>query len=474
MTIAGLERGKYLLASSVTKIPWRSASLHLTRFCPVVTQTYSVFEYCLASLAAQKYRYLAIQHLCDARRRVSSLTATARHGRLMQSLLAEAYCRDGQLVPHAYNALLEDFRRSSRYKRSRDIFAHEPLADRRRLRFFRENSPPHRQGNLIILKKSIPETGEKGVLILKYTPTFEQFAATFDLVSLLREYRVVFEPSSYRNIEASLFLFSGNEQSHVLQCAHPDDRKILSELPSSLTMIELGASDWIDPDVFRPAEEAPLHDIVMVASWSRLKRHSAVFRTLADLQKKGQRPTIALIGYPEELKQRDIERCARRHGVLQQCRFFERIPHVEVARIVSRASVAIHFSRAEGTNRASYEAWLCNTPLIVYRHNIGFRMEYVNERTGLLADDHELAGAIDHVLRNRGRFAPRAWLLERSGYRNATRKLNEMLCDIAHRRGEPWTRNIVEKKNALGLVYVNEEVRLEMEPEYDRLEQYLS
>ena len=192
-----------------------------------------------------------------------------------------------------------------------------------------------------------------------------------------------------------------------------------------------GSGDWMDSDVFRPTEEAPLYDIVMVASWSRIKRHATVFKGLADLQKKGQCPTIALVGYPAELTRSDIEKCAQRHGILQQCRIFEGIPHEEVAHIVSHSSVAIHFSKAEGTNRASYKAWLCDTPLIVYRHNIGFRMEYINARTGMLADDHELAAAIDHVLRNRSHFSPRAWLLERSGYRNATRKLNEMLCDIA-------------------------------------------
>jgi glycosyltransferase involved in cell wall biosynthesis len=54
-------------------------------------------------------------------------------------------------------------------------------------------------------------------------------------------------------------------------------------------------------------------------------------------------------------------------GVQEQCRIFERVPPTEVAKIVASSKVAVMLSRAEGTNKAAFEALFCNTPLIVYR-----------------------------------------------------------------------------------------------------------
>jgi hypothetical protein len=51
------------------------------------------------------------------------------------------------------------------------------------------------------------------------------------------------------------------------------------------------------------------------------------------------------------------------------------------------------------------------------------------------------------------RFSPRAWALAHTGSRNATRQLNERLRAIALAKGEPWTRDIVEKVNAPNLAY---------------------
>ena len=39
----------------------------------------------------------------------------------------------------------------------------------------------------------------------------------------------------------------------------------------------------------------------------------------------------------------------------------------------------------------------CGTPIIVYRNQCGVNLDHVNQRTGLLADDNELADAIKNV-----------------------------------------------------------------------------
>lgn len=424
---------------------------------------------------ATQQPYVALTHLCAARRRIPNPSITNRHKSLICKILnggrsvLESPCTSKKSI------LWASFHRSRAYIAARRKFAEECIDDRVRLRHYRPNSPVSRQGDLIILKRAIRDYHEKGVILVAYTPTFETLAATFDITQLVRDYRLVFEPSSYRNIEPSLLLFDRMGGPHGLQAAHPDDHGDALSLTTSLRPINLGSGDWMDPAIFRPKfDNERLFDVVMVASWSRLKRHRVLFRAIADLKKRQRYLKVAFIGYPGDLQLSDIRRLASRFGVSDLCHFYQGIPPQEVADIVASSGVAVHLSKAEGTNRASYEAWLCDTPLIVYRHCMGFRMDYVNDRTGLLADDHELADVIQYCLDQRQSFSPREWLLERSGYQKATLRLNNFLRTIALENGEPWTTDIVAKKNAPHLLYAREEDRLAMEPEYEELKRYLN
>lgn len=157
-----------------------------------------------------------------------------------------------------------------------------------RLRKYRENSEPSRQGNLIILKAPCDDTGERGVLVLKYNGTFEEVPAVFDLPELLKRYWVVLEPSSFRNVESSLFFYGASKASVVVQCNTESDYMVMPKLGMNFTPVRLGAGDWIDSNRFGPATSAEREfDVVMVAAWSRLKRHRVLFRSLAALKSNG-------------------------------------------------------------------------------------------------------------------------------------------------------------------------------------------
>ena len=84
-----------------------------------------------------------------------------------------------------------------------------------------------------------------------------------------------------------------------------------------------------------------------------------------------------------------------------------------------------------------------------------------------------MADAINYVLHHAEDFDPRSWALENAGYTNATRKLNAALSELAHHRGLPWTRDIVAKKNAPNLRYVELGRYKEFEEEYEGLGDFL-
>jgi glycosyltransferase involved in cell wall biosynthesis len=343
------------------------------------------------------------------------------------------------------------------------------------MRYPRPDDDPERQGDLIILKRHDPATGEKGVILVSFTESVQRFAALFDLDAIASRYVLVFEPSWWGYQDHTFMMYLSSDLDVVIESPSRSDFDFIDGLGSNLVASRVGAGDWIDPDVFRPEESVRReYDLVMVSSWNPLKRHAELFQTLAGMRRgRGRSLRVALVGYPDGWTREDVERLARRHSVLDCITFFESIPHAEVARVVSRSRAYVLLSRREGANRALYEAIFCDTPVIVYRHHRGVNTDHVTGEVGVLFEDGRLEEAIAQLLDADSAPRPRAWGLEHTGFHNATRLLNESLRALAARRGSPWTTDIVEKKMAPALYYGRPGTYREFAEEYDRLATFL-
>jgi glycosyltransferase involved in cell wall biosynthesis len=417
--------------------------------------------------------YDALDLFCRARRHIPSGAVTARHARASDEVVRATCLAGGGLAPVAENRLLAEYRATDRAERLRCLYAGRTDADRVRLREPRPDHDPTREGSLIVLKRPGPAAGERGVVLLKYNKSFEELPAVFDLPSIVRRYRVVLEPSTTGYIEPYFFLYACAETDVVVQCTHPRDAAFFEGLGLNFRTVRLGGGDWVDFDVFRPGpDDAREFDLVMVASWARMRRHRVLFRALARLRPR-LRPRVALVGYPEERTQDDLRAEMRRIGVEDQFTVFERIPPERVARVVASSKAALLLSKFEGSNKGIHEALFCDAPVIVYRHHVGMNMSYINPETGVLADDGELPGVIEWVLGNRGRFRPRGWAMDHTGYARSTVVLNDALRAAALARGEPWTRDIVPKVNRPNLRYKSDADRGAMAPAFDELSRYL-
>ncbi len=349
-------------------------------------------------------------------------------------------------------------------ERARQFWSRAAAEDAVRLRKARNDGDAARQGNLLVLKRANLQTGEKGVLMLKYNDSFTEFAATYDLPKVFRHYRLVLEPS-YAGMHESFFLFVDRDWDVVVQAPYRLDFETLQSLQLNLRPVRFGAGDWVDDSLFRPRGDAPSeYDVVMVASWSPIKRHQALFRALAELQPRRLR--VLLIGYPLDWTRQRVEQLARRFGVLDQCTFLERIPPQDVGHWVARSRVSLFLSQHEGASKAVYESWFCDTPVIIYRHNVGFNREHLTLQTGMLADDRELAATLLQAIDHCQEFSPRAWAQQQTGCRRTTQQLNAFLREWSTAQGEPWTVDLVTKTNRPHLRYLLETERLAMEPAY--------
>lgn len=398
-----------------------------------------------------------------------------RVARLMR-LVEENCYRESGLLPSAENQLRLSFIRSAQAAEIRKLYGSFPIEHRLRLRFPRADNDPERQGDLIVLKPYNPETKERGVLMVMYGEGIRAMAAMYDLAALAPHYTLVLETSGWGYQDASFFLYLGSDLNVLVESPRAEDFEFIESLDSNLIPVRTGSGEWVDPSIFQPRErgrEAEF-DLAMVAAWDPLKRHELLFQSVARLKReRGKSLRVALIGYALGWPRSRIEQLISRYHLEQDCVIFERIPHAEVAAIVARSSASLLLSRQEGSNRSVYESMFCGTPVIVYRHHRGINLDHINEQTGLLADDDELAGAIARVIDRAEEFDPRGWALRNIGYENATRIVNEALRDMADSRGLLWTQDIAAKKNAPNLRYAQPGVYKTFESEYERLKQYL-
>jgi glycosyltransferase involved in cell wall biosynthesis len=382
--------------------------------------------------------------------------------------------RDGALVDVAGNRWLKAFLETREAATLRAHFARCAMHHRVRLREPNDEDP-RRQGNLIVLKRYDPATGEKGVLLLTYSEPLRRLPAMYDIAALAGRYAFVLEPSSWGYEDPTYFLYVGADVDVVVQAPWYRDFQFLEELRSNIHPVRFGAGDWVDPEVFSPtvSRGERRFDVVVVSSWSPWKRHRDLFRAAAELKRRGVELKIALVGYPLVWDQQRIIRLLDEHGLRQQCTIFDSIPQPEVAKIVGDSEAYVLLSRREGANRALYEALFCDTPVVVYAGHRGVDTEMVRSGVGALFESDGLGDAILRVLTNQAAFRPLEWARANSGYANSTAALNAILKEKAARRGLPWTRDLVPKKNAPEVRYAHDADRERMEPEYPLLAQFL-
>jgi glycosyltransferase involved in cell wall biosynthesis len=308
--------------------------------------------------------------------------------------------------------------------------------------------------DLIVLKSALPQ--ERGIILLKYTRTFNAALALFDQDRIFKRYIFVLEPSWAGYCDPSILSYVLPGNPVFIQCFTDEDYRFIGDIGFPLVPMHLGPADWVDADGFAPRKDAEkVYDLIMVASWATNKRHRTLFEALATIKDRDLR--VLLIGFPWYGRTMDDIRkeAATIVGNRIQVEFLERVPHEEIVQHLSRAKVYMFLSRKEGDNKALVEALFADVPAIVYDKSIGGARSRVNSQTGVLSSDADLAEKIRYMLDNHQSFSPREWALEHTGSYRATQLLNEQIRQTMISRGERFTVNAVEKVNSPNLEYRN-------------------
>ncbi|MBI5180244.1 MAG: glycosyltransferase [Nitrospirae bacterium] len=314
--------------------------------------------------------------------------------------------------------------------------------------------------DITILKEN--KSNEKGILLIKYTPTFDAFLAFFDIEKIFKDYYVVLETSWSGVCDPSILMFISPFHPVIIQVPEQDDFHFVASLKTNLLPVSLGSGDWVDIDTFSEnfSVDNKIYDIIMVANWGVYKRHDELFKALAKI--KSRQIKVMLIGFAWGGRTRqDIVREINQYNLNNMSvDFKEGIPPEEVKQYLNMSKVFILLSKKEGGNKAMVEGFFCNVPALLYENNKGGNKEKINSQTGILSLYEELSKNILYMIDNYKSFSPREWAIKNTGSKNATIRLNQFIRNIAEKKGESWTSDIVEKVNIPNLAYKNTEDRM--------------
>jgi glycosyltransferase involved in cell wall biosynthesis len=325
--------------------------------------------------------------------------------------------------------------------------------------------------SLCIVLRS-PEGHRKGILLLIYSYYFSFFQRVFDLQEIYKRYHIVLEPSWSGYFNLDILSYTLLDQPVFVEASEPVDFSFIRDLKTNLIPVNIGNNWWVDHRVFRPIESIRKDiDVIMIAAWARYKRHHKFFSVIRELKNRGKKIRVSLVGYPSEQKLEGIHYLAKFYEIDSQIEFHEWLSPAEVNYQLNRAKVNILWSRFEGFNRAIIEGMFAGVPCILRQgFNYGFSYPYINDSSGIYANETDLADKLLYMLENHDTFSPRDWVMGEMTCQKATEILNNAITGQENSKGQKYNGKLAVKVNGLhGMNYWDSDDNSRFQEDYDFL-----
>ncbi len=294
-----------------------------------------------------------------------------------------------------------------------------------------------------VMVKAPGDNGEKGVLITYFEynfqrlldgiPDYREFTSKYSVI-----YSTSWSPTSYHLLGNLLAESTGPV---FIQACNYGEIPALHGFHSRVRCLETLPCDWLQPAFYQPRPYAERDiDLLVVSNWAPFKRHWALFNALRELPENLR---VVCVGQPETGHTIEKMRAQQRLlGARQNIEFVESIPIEEVTALQCRARVCAIFSRREGCCVAATESLMAGAALALVGGACIGPLAYVNDQTGFVLDDRNLAAGLRQALAEAHDRQPREYAMSRLSCDVSARKLNELLKQEAVKEGRPWTRDI--------------------------------
>jgi glycosyltransferase involved in cell wall biosynthesis len=282
---------------------------------------------------------------------------------------------------------------------------------------------------------------EKGVVFISFESQWAKLLGQKDVRAFADRYTLVIAPSSSpHNFVNYVFPHVYPERIFSL-ISNAHDREVLPRISSRLIVVPLYASSWVNPELYQPVPKADReYDLVMIASWGKVKRHQALFAALRSMPKDLR---VLLVGQDQDGRSAaTIQELASWYGVADRFAILSNQRYAEVTKLFCQARASVVLSKREGSCVVVAESLFADAPVALLRSAVMGSRVFLNEQTGRFLDEGNLARDLTEFVHNADRFQPRAWAEQNISCRHSTQVLNDILKQDALQQGQAWTQDI--------------------------------
>lgn len=284
---------------------------------------------------------------------------------------------------------------------------------------------------------------EKGVVYCAFPYNWPRLVRSPDVKGFADRYTLVIATSFSPPHDAALYsLVAGYPGEVFSTISNPRDPEWLGRISPKFRPLDLYASSWVLPELYRPRPPAERDiDLLMIAQFGTVKRHHALFRALRTMPRDLK---VTIIGQHQDGRtEKDILRDAAAFGVADRFELLANQAYTAVADALCRSKASVVLSRREGSCVAIAESLFADTPAALYEDAAIGSKVFLNERTGRLLKHRDLGRQLTEFVAESGKYSPRAWAVEHISCYRSTERLNAALKEHALAAGGEWTRDIV-------------------------------
>ena len=293
----------------------------------------------------------------------------------------------------------------------------------------------------IIIKEYVNEN-EKGVLLVTFESELVKLAASPQLSEIEKNFSIVFGPTWQPFFCVEFYYFLANiSQQFWINPSSERDRELCEYVGPLCMPLPFQSSSWVDGDSYGDTPRNKDIDIIMLANFSKYKRHWLLFEALRNLPPE---LNVVIAGRPLGSRNSDTLRAeAACFGVADRFHIIENPSNEMVIDLLARSKLFCALSHKEGSYIAIAEALFAGTPVGIYEDAIVGSKDYINPETGVLFTRKlPLSTQISNFLAQQKRYDTTKWAKANISARVNSQKMNQLLKEHSLTNGKCWTIDI--------------------------------